>query len=400
MVAAPPPRAATDSRADAAAEPLVPFWALASVSWLNSLGSGVLWSGLYFVTAHDFGFSPAANLWLSVAASAVYAGAALLSGPVVRRLRARWSTRGALALLFLFETAAAALAFDGAGGVVACALCTSAFGATLWPIIESYLSSGRHGPDMRAALGRFNLTWMSATAASLLLMAPILGSGQSRLALAGYGALTLASLWFLRPFPPDPAPHHDDEAASHVPARYRALLGATRWLLPVSYLFVGALGPLMPYFLAGLDVAAAAETPLTATWMVARLAAAAALAHIAFWHGRWSTLVLGAALLFAGFAAVVLAPDVPWLVVGLVALGAGQGTIYYASLYYAMAVGRAAVEAGGVFEALVGLGYLAGPVMALAGHGLGGGAATVACVWVAALVALGPAARAWWRGRR
>ena len=384
----------------AAAAPFVPFWALAALTWLNSLGSGVLWSGLYFATAHDFAFSAAENLWLSATASAVYCATARLSGRLVRALRVRTSTRGVLVALFAVETAAAALALDGAGGVVACALVTSAFAAMLWPIVESYLASGRHGAEMRSAIGRFNLTWMSATAASLVLMAPILGSGRSRLALAGYGALTLVSLAFLPRFPAEPAPHHDEAAEHHVPPSYAALLAATRWLLPLSYLFVGALGPLMPYFLAGLGVPDRAETPLTATWMVARLVAAAALARIAFWHGRWSTLGLGALLLFGGFAAVALAPSVPAAAVGLFALGAGQGTIYYASLYYAMAVGRAAVDAGGAFESLVGLGYLVGPLMALVGQGLGGGPATVACVWVAALVGLVPVVRAWRLGRR
>jgi hypothetical protein len=63
--------------------------------------------------------------------------------------------------------------------------------------------------------------------------------------------------------------------------------------------------------------------------------------------------------------------------------------IYYAALFYGMAVGGGEVEAGGKHEAVIGLGYLGGPVLALGGYWLGTGplpvlAGVVALVLLAA----------------
>ena len=43
-----------------------------------------------------------------------------------------------------------------------------------------------------------------------------------------------------------------------------------------------------------------------------------------------------------------------------------MGLTYYAALYYSLAVGHAAVDAGGTFEALIGFGYFGGPLLGLA----------------------------------
>ena len=90
------------------------------------------------------------------------------------------------------------------------------------------------------------------------------------------------------------------------------------------------------------------------------------------WHGRFGTAVAGTSLLISGFALALLAP---WVstgttglaleVVGLIAFGVGMATVYTAAFYYAQAVGRAAVGAGGRHEALLGLGATIGPSLGL-----------------------------------
>ena len=47
--------------------------------------------------------------------------------------------------------------------------------------------------------------------------------------------------------------------------------------------------------------------------------------------------------------------------------GVGMGAVYYAALYYGLAVGHADVDAGGTHEGLIGVGYCLGPLVALAG---------------------------------
>jgi hypothetical protein len=82
---------------------------------------------------------------------------------------------------------------------------------------------------------------------------------------------------------------------------------------------------------------------------------------------------LAGLLLAGGFALAVGSPTEPLLIVGLVALGAGQGIIYYNAIYYGLALGGAKVEAGGMHEALVGGGYFLGPLLGLASLSLGAG---------------------------
>jgi hypothetical protein len=162
------------------------------------------------------------------------------------------------------------------------------------------------------------------------------------------------------------------------------------------------LAPILPHRLAALggDGAGASAVPdsvIAASWMVARFLSMVAMWRLGFWHGRWGTLLLSVVALAGGLALVLLAPGLGGVVAGLVLFGTGTGLIYYAALYYSLAVGHAQVEAGGNFEALIGLGYCLGPLLGLAGQLLSGGdpararTATVALVWTAA-AAIGLAA--------
>jgi hypothetical protein len=390
----------TRSRAASApAEPRVPAWALAAITWINSLGSGLLWSGVPFVTEGRYGFTERQNLVLALVESVIYVGVALGAGPLLRRLARRGgSARAWLAGVFVLQMAGSLLVLLGMWGVVAAACTLSAVGASAWPVLESYLSSGRHGHDMRRAIGWFNITWMSATGAALLLMGPILAAGHAEHTLLVLVPVSLASLVLLRWFPRQPAPHSTEEGARHVPPSYRGLRTAMRFILPVSYVFIAVIGPILPFRLSELELDMGARTPLASLWMFARMATVVALAFLPFWHGRWSAIGMGVALLAGGFAAMVLATNAATMAAGLVAFGAGHGVLYYAGLYYAMAVGGAEVDAGGVFEALIGVGYVIGP---LAGLAAGGSASTlVLAVWGIAATGMLPAAWAWRRSTR
>lgn len=374
--------------------PGVPAWALLSVTWLNSLGSGILWSGVPFVTERQFGFTQTENLLLALAESVIYVAMALGSGPALRALAARGvlTARGWLASVFVVQLGASLLTLAGARGVVAAACVLSALGAALWPVMESYVSAGRHGGDMRRSIGRFNVTWMSATAASLFLMAPLVARGDAAAALLVMVPVSLASLALLRWFPRLPAAHAAEHAHTHIAPQYPFLLLATRFLIPASYVLIAVIGPVLPFLVRDLGVDDSLKTPLAATWMVSRAVTVLFLGGAGFWHGRWGTLVAGLALLGGGFAAAVLAGNVPLAAVGLAAFGAGHGILYLAGLYYAMSVGGAEVDAGGRFEALIGVGYVVGPVAALAVGGTPAGLVAGALLTAAAgaLPAAGP----------
>ena len=90
------------------------------------------------------------------------------------------------------------------------------------------------------------------------------------------------------------------------------------------------------------------------------------------------------------------------MLVGVACLGTGLGIIYYAALYYAMAVGRAAVEAGGVHEGLIGAGYTCGPLAGLLGVAIAPGRAAgiIGVVWTGTALGAVAAARPYLRARR
>jgi hypothetical protein len=375
------------------------------VTFMNSIGTGVLWNGLGFVTQRDLKFTEVETTMLFLASGGVYAIAALASGRAVRALSRRMSARGVLALLLTVQAAASPLVYVGntSIGIVAMVLVTSVTAALLWPIVESFVSGGLSGDSMRRAIGRWCIVWMAAVTAALLLMAPLMRSGEARgldarFAVFAVGPLSLMSMIVLPWLPRSPATHGDDHVAA--PAGYRAQLASARVLLPASYMMVGALSPVLPYVLTSIDIAPAAQTPLTATWLMVRLIAVAILAHVAFWHGKWSSLLVAAALLAAGFALVVAAPALWSVTVGLSLFGIGHGIIYYAALYYALRVGSAGVDAGGTHEALIGVGYVAGPGAAMAGALLGGGPWIVGTTWVCLGALAIPAVLPWWRELR
>lgn len=381
----------------------MPRWALLSVTWVNSLGSGILWSGVPFVTERQFGFTQTQNLLLALAESVIYVVVALGSGPLLRRLGARGalSPRGWLAWVFAVQFGASLLTLAGVAGIVAGACILSAVGAALWPVMESYVSAGQHGRDMRRSIGQFNVTWMSATAASLFLMAPFVGSGDSSAALLALAPVSVASIALLRWFPAAPAEHPPERAHAHIAPQYGYLLRATRFLIPTGYVLIAVLGPVLPFLVRDLGVDDAWKTPLAATWMAVRTVTVLFLGGAGFWHGRWATLVAALALMGGGFALAVLGGSIPLAIAGLAAFGAGHGVLYLAGLYYAMSVGGAEVDAGGRFEALIGVGYVVGPVAGLAMGATPGGLVAGALLAAAAgaIPAAGPYL-AWRRAQR
>jgi MFS family permease len=349
-----------------------PLWANLVLTFLASIGTGILWSGVSFIAKHEFDYSAELNYVLYLVTALTYVAAAFASGPMTRFL-GRWiSPRAFLAWLLLVQAMVCVLPLVVLHHVtlwfVACV--TSVIAALLWPIVESYLTAGRHGRDMRSAMGWWNMTWTISVAVAMLMLAPFIGGERAILGIVALGPVSLIALlalpWFTR------APGHHDETmhTSSITMEYPLLLRSVRMLLPMSYLLIGAVSPLMPYRLHDLEVALSAETPVTATWMIVRVFAIALMWKLAFWHGRWGTLLLGGTTMTIGFAAIVFAPTLMVLLIGLSLLGAGQGVVYYAALYYAMSVGKAQVDAGGTHEGLIGLGYAMGPVSSLVGKQL------------------------------
>jgi len=376
-----------------------PLAAVLVVTFLGSVSGGVFWAAIFFVTAAHYGFSPLRNLVLATLMGAVYAAAARGAGTLTHRVRSRLTPRAVLAAALAVWTLAAVAPIVGARSE-AMLWCGAVLGAgasaITWPVVESYLTAGRHGAGMRAAIGRFNVTWTPAVAVSLLLM-PVVGRASAFGTLALSAAGTAAALVAVAALPPHPGLHEPAAAEAAVGREYPFLARSLAWLLPMSYVLSSALAPILPHRLA--EVGGAGAIPdgvVAALWMLARFVVLILMWRTGFWHGRWGTLAAGAGALAGGLALVLLASTAAGLAAGLLLFGVGMGLTYYAALYYSMAVGQAAVEAGGTFEALIGVGYLVGPLLGIAGHLVAparASSATVILAWLAAAILCGGAFR-------
>lgn len=347
---------------------------IGGLTFLASLGTGVLWNALYFIAESEYGFTERESMLLAFLNGVLYTVVAVNAGRTVRFLERRISARSALGLILLVQALLAPLVLIPSEPLLwVTAITMTAFGALQWPIVQHYLASGRHGHDMRSAIGWWNASWMAATAVGLAAAGPLKQAELMKWAIPSLLPINLLALVFLAKFPAHPPRHDHDEGARHVPARYRSLLSAARVLHPMGYLVIGALSPILPYLFNNLATAPAMQAPIGSTWHVARLTAVLILWRTAFWHGRAASLVAAGLLLSLGFATAVAAPNEPVLIVGLTALGLGQGAIYYSAIYYGLAVGKAEVDAGGIHEALVGAGYFLGPALGLLSLGAGAG---------------------------
>lgn len=348
---------------------------MAGLTFVCSLGTGILWNAIFFIAESEYGFRREETLLLAFVNGICYTAFAVFAGPIVRWLERFGSPRSALGTVLVAQALIAPLVaiFPGLVSLWICAVVMTALGALQWPIVQHYLVSGRHGAEMRNSIGWWNASWMLATAVGLAAIGPLQGAGLMAWAIPALTPINLLALWFLAAFPKHPAHHDGDEQARHVPASYEPLLRSARVLHPMGYLVIGALAPILPYLFDQLGTEASSQAPIGSTWHVARLAAVLVLWRTSSWHGRSTPLLIAGVLLAGGFALAVGAGSQPLLVVGLAALGAGQGVIYYSAIYYGLAVGGAKVEAGGMHEALVGAGYFLGPLLGLATFSLGFG---------------------------
>ncbi len=340
-----------------------------ALTWLTSLTTVAFMMGIFFVAQRQYGFTRADNLLLGLALGATYVPGAMLVGPALRRLAQRvpWiSTRAVLGAIMLALAACAAAPWIFKGHSLAVWIAAPAFNAAngaLWPIVESYLSGARRADALRKATGWFNIVWSSAGVAAGFLIAPILE--WSPLAVPAFAAIVqLLSCVLVIKISREP-PRHLTDSHPHPPV-YERLLAACRWLLPTSYVLSYCLAPMLPDLVNSLDVSSAWQAPLAWTWQGSRFIVFALFFAWGGWHGKWGAIRAAGAILLLGFSLSVLASSPTMLVAGLILFGVGMGAIYSAAIYYAMEVGAAEVEAGGVHESLIGVGYTLGPLGGLA----------------------------------
>ncbi len=359
-----------------------PLWAVQLLTFLGSMGTAVLTNGVYFLTKHAYGFGTLSNYILAIVLGVTYIAGSSQAGRAIAFLKSRGiSTRTSLAatlialgLVCFLPPVVASFTPDpqsSSWAIWPMVAVYSPLTGLLWPIVESYLSGGRRGDELRSAVGSWNVVWSSAGVLGWWAMGPLV-ERHSLGMMAALGVIHMLTALTLFAFPSTPAAHVEDTHDPHPPV-YRSLLTTFRMLLPLSYVFSTVLGPYLPEAMKRLGVSAAWAPPLAATWQAARVATFFTLQQWQAWHGRWTTPIAGGLMLLCGFSMIVLQPQIATGTTGLVLVlaglalqGTGMATIYTGALYYALEVGNAEVDAGGTHEALIGLGYTVGPLCGLA----------------------------------
>lgn len=359
--------------------------------FINSVGTGAVTLGIFFLAESAFGFPPRAQFLLGALLGLTYVPGAIAVGPALRMLAARSkavSSRSVLAALMVVMGLACLLpplvvtqgdaGPTGEWSIWLLALVYAPLSGVLWPITESYVSGGRRGDNLRAAAGRFNVVWAGAVVISMWAMAPFVEE-RPMLVLAALAVLHVLGALLLIPMGAEPPKHLEDAHEPHPPV-YRAMLTVFRIQLPASYIVLSALEPYLPFALERLGVAPGMKPPLVTVWLVSRLLVFVLFERWGGWHGRWWLAFAAAVCMLAGFALSVAAPlsagaigsgpALAQMIVGLAVCGAGLGAVYAAAFYYVMEVGDAKVDAGGTHEALIGMGYCVGPLCGLGAIGL------------------------------
>ncbi|QOJ01257.1 MAG: hypothetical protein HRU70_12480 [Phycisphaeraceae bacterium] len=383
-----------------------PIGAVIAFTMLNSVGTATVTNGIYYITDSGYGFTRGLNLGLGVTIGASYIAGAALAWRVPAWLRSvipGLTSRGMLLLLMALMGAVClipmALVLSGFGpltsqgqvegragtagmvgvvGVWGVIVVYSALSGVLWPVVESFLSGGRRGEGLRRVMGWWNVSWAGSALMAQILMSPLVKDDpqtavfEPALILAATGVIHAAAALVLARLPREPAPHEDEHHGAH-PADYPRLLITFRLLLPMGYVVLSALAPILAWLLESLGVPDRERPVYGAAWIVPRVIMFWVLSRWHGWEGRWWAAIAGGGLIVGGFGVALLAPilvpEQGTLVITLVGLGVfgtGMALVYTAAIYYAMEVGRSQVAAGGTHESLIGVGYLLGPMCGLA----------------------------------
>jgi hypothetical protein len=204
----------------------------------------------------------------------------------------------------------------------------------------------------------------------------------------GLNLLALAALPALPRVVVHLAATHPERLPEPALQRYRRLLVSSRWSMLASYALLFLLAPLMPDIFQRLGQSVERATLWAACLDAVRVATFAALSVITVWHGRGAPLVLVAIGLPASFCAALFGSSLGVVLAGEVVFGVLSGLTYYSALYYAMVVKNASVDAGGVHESLIGLGFALGPAAGLVGHALARAGSSYATGMLAGVIPL------------
>jgi hypothetical protein len=340
-------------------------------TFIEEFATVLVHRGVYFYTREALGFGETENLLLALCMGAVY-----VTGALPSHRTARWLGNRRAVLFLLASQIATLIAIycRPRGWLLAVGfLIFSGLNAMMWPIVESYVSAGLTPLEASRTIGKFNVSWSVSVPLGVWASGPIIHHTTHGLFLCAAGGMALAVALVLRlpAVPAHLAADHPERPGAERLRWLSALMMSSRMSMVAGYAMLYVLSPLLPVFLSNLGYTVVAQTALAGCLDAGRAVVFVLMQRTQAWHGRRSVLGLVALLIPIGFLFALSGERGSVIAFGLVLFGASHGVSYYASLYYAMVTGNAAVKSAGMHEGLVGAGFVLGPASALVGRQLG-----------------------------
>ena len=382
-----------------------------TLTGLNTLAASYFFNYLFFFLRDHFGFGDRENLCVTALHGFVYTFAAWQCGKFAQR-------RGyvlSLKLGFLGLTAAMIIGafLQSAAALMVLVVFYSVVLLLTWPALEALASERESQAGTQWMVGIYNCTWAGAAALAYFTGGKFydaLGRGAIFwLPAALFFAQFLLTLWLEKhhavvlaatPEPPKETHHTPEVIAFRQSVGPKAFLKMAWLANPFAYIAINTLLAVMPGIAERLGLSPTRVGLFCSLWFFGRFAAFALLWKWTGWHYRFRWLLAAFLLLIGSFATILLANELWIVVLAQVFFGLATGLIYYSSLFYAMDVGEAKGEHGGLHEAFIGLGVFLGPAVGATALQLAPQSANAGTWAVSGLLALGLGGLVWLRWRR
>ena len=339
-----------------------------TIEGLNSFGTVLYFTYLYFLLHDKFGFTDKARLAVAALLGLCYAVSSWQAG----RLAQRWGYFTALKLGFGIMAGAllvGAQLGSAAGEILSAVVVTFGMCFT-WPVLEALISENETPDRVPHAIGIYNITWAATNASALFIGGAIIEKlGYPSIfyipagIIAGQIALTL---WLEKlPLPaavekPSALPHDQNRPS---PARAKNFQQLAWLANPFAYIAINTLIAVLPGVAAKFHLTPMFAGFACSLWGFVRLGAFVVLWRWPGWHYRFRWLVTAFALLIVSFAMILIVPNLAVLLVAQLFFGVAIGLIYYSSLFYSMDASDTKSEHGGIHEAAIGAGNCLGPAV-------------------------------------
>jgi predicted MFS family arabinose efflux permease len=338
---------------------------------LNSFGTVYYLYYLYFYMQKEYGFGNRSNLALAALNGLVYTVMSWQGG----RFAQRFGYFAALRLGFGIMMAAFALGsqLHTAGGHIAVTALAVAGMCFIWPALEALVSEGESRLGVQRMVGIYNMVWSGTAAVAYFTGGAMFEKLGPRsvfyVPLAIVVSQFCLTLWIqgqakTKRLAPLPSRQPSFEPTLQPPnPRAKGFLRMAWLANPFAYVAINTLIAVIPGVAKRLQLSPMAAGFCCSLWCFARLGAFFVLWRWAGWHYRFRWLLVAYLGLVGTFAAIVMAPNLPILVLAQLAFGLAAGLIYYSSLFYSMDHGDTKGEHGGIHEAAIGMGNFAGPAV-------------------------------------